>query len=73
MFLLVATKQTLVVWIAPWRHIVLPKIKRFRGSHSRIYHQPTQEVIMEIAIAMAGLVSIFVGLGALILFTPYEK
>jgi len=28
---------------------------------------------MEIAIAMGGLVSIFVGLAALILFTPYEK
>jgi hypothetical protein len=53
--------------------LVLPKINRFRGNHSRIHHQPTQEVIMEIAIAMGGLVAIFVGLGALILFTPYEK
>jgi len=32
-----------------------------------------QEVIMEIALAFGALVSVFVGLGALILFTPYDK
>ena len=31
------------------------------------------EGIMEIAIAMGGLVAAFAGLGALILFTPYDK
>jgi len=28
---------------------------------------------MEIAIAIGGLVAVFAGLGALILFTPYDK
>jgi hypothetical protein len=29
--------------------------------------------MMEIAIAIGGLAAVFVGLGALILFTPYDK
>jgi hypothetical protein len=37
-----------------------------------IHHQP-RRLFMEIAIAMGGLVAAFAGLGALILFTPYDK
>ena len=33
----------------------------------------TQEVIMEIAIAMAILVGIFAGIGALIMWAPYDR
>jgi hypothetical protein len=41
----------------------------YSGSNS----PSTREVIMEIAMAMGGLVAVFAGLGALILFTPYDK
>jgi hypothetical protein len=39
---------------------------------ARIHHQPGR-FIMEIAMAMGGLVAAFTGLAALILFTPYDK
>jgi len=47
----------------------------FRGNHSRIHHQQptTQEAIMEIGIALGALVSVFVGLAALILWFPYDR
>ena len=36
--------------------------------------QPSsEEDLMEIAIAIGGLAAVFAGLGALILFTPYDK
>jgi hypothetical protein len=45
-----------------------------QGLHSARPNPPsTQEDMMEIAIAIGGLAAVFVGLGALILFTPYDK
>jgi hypothetical protein len=48
--------------------------RRCKVLHSRGSNPPsTQEDMMEIAIAIGGLAAVFVGLGALILFTPYDK
>ena len=69
--LIVALKQALVVSMPPAYGATA--INRLRGNHSRIHHQPTQEVIMEIAVIIGGLVGVFVGLAALILWFPYDK
>jgi len=51
-----------------------PVAPTMQGLHSARPNPPsTQEDMMEIAIAIGGLAAVFVGLGALILFTPYDK
>ena len=52
-------------------HPVAPTMQVLSSTGSN--SPSTQEDMMEIAIAIGGLAAVFVGLGALILFTPYDK
>jgi hypothetical protein len=52
---------------------VLAPPPQYSSSNTIVNPPSTQEAIMEIGIALGALVSVFVGLAALILWFPYDR